>query len=117
MKDMIERWSGLHPFLVQLACDFFFRLVDEGEDIEGRSENYLLKRFLSRHKKHFAYFWRQLDSDEQTGLEKVLKGEELGNVPTALLDRLEKGYYIQNGTGGPQIFSTAFATYMATRTK
>ena len=112
MKGIIIRWSGLHPFLVQLACDFFFRMVAEGEDLDGRSEGYLLRRFLTRHRKHFTYFWRQLDKEEQEGLEKVRMKEDIESIAPSLLYRLEQGHYIHTGPDGPEVFSTAFASYL-----
>jgi AAA+ ATPase superfamily predicted ATPase len=112
MKTLIEEWSGGHPFLVQLACDYFFDLAMNANNLKLEDEGKHLEIFLKRHKKHFAYFWKQVNEKQQACLWKLASGENLGSDCKGVLGNLEENYLLVRKNENYQIFSKAFERFV-----
>jgi AAA+ ATPase superfamily predicted ATPase len=112
IKDLIEEWSGGHPFLVQLACDYFFDLVAGGGKFAATDSKKHLEIFLKRHKKHFAYFWSQVNKREQACLWWLASGKHPGSDCDSILSELEEDYLVVTSGGKSKIFSTAFERFI-----
>jgi AAA+ ATPase superfamily predicted ATPase len=112
MKTLVEEWSGGHPFLAQLACDYFFDLVMNEKKLESKSEEKHLGIFLKKHQKHFAYFWKQMNEPQQGCLKKLASGENLGSGCKVILGDLEENYLLVRKDENYQIFSRAFEKFV-----
>lgn len=112
IKTIIEEWSGGHPFLVQLACDYFFDLDMRGDEFKNGEEEKHLEVFIRKHKKHFAYFWKQVEGKEQKCLYQLATGKTLSPECKDVLDSLEESFLVFRKNGGYQIFSKAFEKYV-----
>ncbi|UCE72904.1 MAG: ATP-binding protein [Methanomassiliicoccales archaeon] len=112
IRTLIEEWSGGHPFLAQLCCDYFFDLVVTGEKIKPSEEEKHLEIFLSRHKKHFAYFWSQVNKKQQTCLWWLASGKRPGSDYEGILEELEQSYLVEKKDGNYRIFSQAFEKFI-----
>jgi hypothetical protein len=112
VRALVDEWSGRHPFLVQLACNYFFDLAMKGEKIESAEEEQHLINFIKRHKKHFAYFWKQVSKKEQECLWKVASEESLGKICKGKLENLEESYLIVKENGEYRLFSKAFERFV-----
>lgn len=112
MRNLIEEWSGGHPFLVQLACDYFFNLAMNQKKLKQGEEEEHLKIFLKRHRKHFAYFWNQMDKRQQTCLWRFASEKSIDTDCKSVLDELEEGYLVVKKNGNHQIFSKAFEKFV-----
>ncbi|ODS41397.1 MAG: hypothetical protein A7315_06355 [Candidatus Altiarchaeales archaeon WOR_SM1_79] len=113
MKNAIVKWSGGHPFLAQLASDYFFDLAVEGYDLKLEDAENHLQKFLKTHKKHFAYFWKQVSKKEQSCLLKLAQGKTIGTDCKRILNALEESYLVQRKDGNYVIFSQAFEKFVA----
>ena len=112
MRACIEEWSGGHPFLVQLACDFFFDLAMNQKKFKSEKEDYSLEIFLKRHRKHFAYFWTQPDKRQQACIRRLALGKSLDPDCKTVLDNLEDSYLVVRENGDYRIFSSAFEKFV-----
>lgn len=112
-KDAIVKWSGGHPFLAQLACDYLFDLTVEGYDLKPEDAENHLEKFLRMHKKHFAYFWKQVSKKGQSCLFKLAQGKTIKADCKRILNALEENYLIQRKDGNYRIFSQAFEKFVA----
>jgi hypothetical protein len=111
-KKLIEEWSGGHPFLVQLACDYFFDLIAGGGKFKPSDSENHLEIFIKKHRKHFAYFWTQVKKKEQACLWWLASGKPPGSDCDAILDELEESYLVVRNEGRFEIFSSAFENYI-----
>jgi hypothetical protein len=113
MRNKVEDWSGGHPFIVQLACDYFFNMVRNGDKLKPEEEERHLDIFLKRHKKHFAYFWKQVDKKEQACLWRLASGKSPGRDCKGVLENLEESYLVITKKGKKyDMFSTAFKKFV-----
>ncbi|UCE39359.1 MAG: hypothetical protein JSW00_09100 [Thermoplasmata archaeon] len=112
MRNLIEKWSGGHPFIVQLSCDYFFNLVMNGNKLKPEDGEKHLDIFLKRHKKHFAYFWKQVDKREQTCLWRLASGKSPGRDCKGVLENLEDSYLVNKEKKKYRIFSAAFEKFV-----
>lgn len=112
VKTLIEDWSGRHPFLIQLACDYFFDLIASGGKLKSTESENHLEIFLKRHRKHFAYFWSQLNKKEQTCLWWLASGKPPGSDCDSILDELEENHLVIKIDGKYEIFSSAFKKFI-----
>jgi hypothetical protein len=112
MRNIIEEWSGGHPFLVQLACDYFFDMATSQEKLKRGEEEKHLEIFLKRHKKHFAYFWKQMDKREQLCLWRLASGKSPGRDCKGVLENLEESYLAVKKGKKYKIFSKAFEKFV-----
>lgn len=112
IRNIIEEWSGGHPFLIQLACDYFFDLVLKGNLKESIDEDKHLATFLKKHKKHFAYFWKQLEKEEQECLWRLASNKALGSDCEEIIKNLEESYLVESENDEYRIFSKAFERFV-----
>ena len=112
MRDLVEDWSGGHPFLVQLSCDYFFDLAQSNKKLKPGDEEEHLDIFLKRHKKHFAYFWKQVDIREQTCIWRLAFGKSPGRDCKGTLENLEDNYLVVKTDKKYHMFSRAFEKYV-----
>jgi hypothetical protein len=112
IKNKIIEWSGGHPFLVQLTCDYFFDLVVSGGKFKAQDENQHLEIFLKRHKKHFAYFWSQVNKKQQACLWWLASGKSPGADCEEILLDLEEIFLVVKESGKYRIFSSAFEKFI-----
>lgn len=112
VRTLIDEWSGRHPFLVQLACDYFFDLTMKGEKMESLDEEEHLIKFIKKHNKHFAYFWKQVNKEEQECLWKLAAKKSLSSKCEDKLDNLEESFLIIKEDKGYRLFSKAFERYV-----
>lgn len=113
MRNLIEEWSGCHPFLVQLSCDYFFDLAMNQKKLKPGEEEEHLRRFIKRHKKHFSYFWKQVDNRERKCLWRVACGKTLGPDCRNILDNMRESYLVETQNGNHGIFSLAFERFIS----
>ncbi len=113
MRNKVEDWSGGHPFIVQLACDYFFDMVKNGRKFKLEEEENHLDIFVKRHKKHFAYFWKQVDKREQICLWRLAVGKSPGRDCKGVLENLEDSYLVIKRKGKKyDMFSSAFKKFI-----
>ena len=112
MRTMIEEWSGGHPFLVQLACDYFFDLVMNQKRLKPQEEEKHLEIFLKRHQKHFAYFWKQANKRQQICLWNLTTLKPLDPDCKSILGDLEDSYFVVRKNGDYRMFSKAFEKFV-----
>jgi hypothetical protein len=112
IKDAIEKWSGGHPFLVQLGCDYFFDLVVSGGKFKTQEDERHLAIFLKRHKKHFAYFWSQVGKKQQACLWWLASGKSPGADCEEILLGLGDIFLVTTQKGKYMVFSSAFERYI-----
>jgi AAA+ ATPase superfamily predicted ATPase len=112
VKTLIEDWSGGHPFLIQLACDYFFDLVAGGGKFKSSDAENHLEIFIKKHRKHFAYFWSQVNKKEQACLWWLASGKPPGSDCDTILDELEENYLVVKVQDRCEIFSSAFRRFI-----
>jgi hypothetical protein len=112
IKNLIGEWSGGHPFLVQLSCDYFFDLVARGVKFSSTESEKHIDIFLKRHKKHFAYFWTQVNKKEQACMWWLASGKHPGSDCDSILNELEEKYLVIKEGGKFKVFSSAFARFI-----
>ena len=112
MRNLIEEWSGCHPFLVQLSCDYFFDLALNQKKLKLGEEEKHLKMFIKRHRKHFSYFWKQVDDRERKCLWRLASGKTLGPDCRNVLDNMRECYLVKTNNGNIGIFSMAFEKFI-----
>jgi hypothetical protein len=112
MRTLIEEWSGGHPFLVQLACDYFFDLAMNQKKLKPGEEEKHLETFLKRHTKHFAYFWKQVDRRQQMCLWKLASSKALDPDCKQVIGDLEESYFVVKKRNNYGMFSKAFEKFV-----
>jgi len=113
VKKLIVTWSGGHPFIAQLACDYFFDLKVSGKKMEAQSENTHLETFLKQHRKHFSYFWKQMNEKQQKCFWKLASGKSLPADCKSIINDLEEDFLVTKKDGKYEIFSSAFARFVS----
>jgi hypothetical protein len=113
VKKLIVTWSGRHPFIAQLACDYFFDMKVAGKKMDSESEEKHLVAFLKQHRKHFSYFWKQMNDKQQKCFWKLASGKSLPADCKGIINDLEEDYLVSTKNGGYEIFSTAFARFVS----
>jgi hypothetical protein len=113
VKTLIVKWSGQHPFLAQLACDYFFDIKASGDKIDEQAEETHQIAFLKQHRKHFSYFWKQMNDKQQKCFWKLASGKSLPADCKGIIKDLEDDYLVSAKNGKYEIFSSAFARFVS----
>lgn len=112
MRTLIEEWSGGHPFLAQLVCDYFFDLAIKKKKLKSGEEEKTLERFLKRHRKHFAYFWMQSNKKQQDCLWSMAFGKDLDPDSKGVIADLEESFLVVRNNENYRIFSSAYEKFI-----
>lgn len=114
-RELIFRYAGYFPYLLQIACAQIKECV-ENKIMATDLQEIFAEKFKKYTDDYFRKIWKDMPEDSKNVLKLVARNKKIDTTSQYLLQELSQKQLISTNNSKPQIFSPAFLDFICKNT-